>query len=488
LPTSRQHNRKPLQAWGIDVKERRIEVAIIGSGSAGLYALGQVRPSGKSFVLVNGGELGTTCARVGCMPSKAVIQVAGDFYRRHVFNRYGIEGHEDMSLTIPEAMEYVQDLRDIFVERVLANSTDKLPEGNFINGYARFVEQDLLEIDTGERIRADSIIIATGSRPLVPRAWESFRDRIITTDEFFELENLPQSVAVVGLGVIGLEIGQSLRRMGIEVTGVDQLMTIGGLSDPEVAAAAIEVIGKEMPLWLGHAAAVTEAGNGMLRVQAGERAVEVERVFASIGRTPNLDKLGLENIDLELDARGIPVFDPGTMRIGDTRIYIAGDVTGARPLLHEAGDEGRIAGHNAVAAEPLAFRRKTPLSITFCDPNIVLVGTRFADLDPAGTAIGQVQMGPVGRAMIMAKNRGMIRVYADKASGRLLGAEMACPKGENLGHLLAWCIQQEMTVGEILQMPFYHPVIEEALQAALYDLYGKVDAKNATPITELVPL
>jgi dihydrolipoamide dehydrogenase len=226
----------------------------------------------------------------------------------------------------------------------------------------------------------------------------------------------------------------------------------------------------------------------MLRVQAGEQSVEVERVFASMGRIPNLDKLGLADIGIELDAHGIPVFDPGTMRIGDTAIYIAGDATGERPLLHEAGDEGRIAGHNAISAEPMAFRRKTPLSITFCDPNIVVVGTRFADLDPASTVSGQVHMGPVGRAMIMARNRGLIRVYADKASGRLLGAEMACPKGENLGHLLAWCLQQEMKVGEILQMPFYHPVIEEALQAALYDLYGKVDVKNATPITELVPL
>jgi dihydrolipoamide dehydrogenase len=470
------------------VKERKIDVAIIGSGSAGLYALGKVRPSGKSFVLINGGELGTTCARVGCMPSKAVIQVAEDFHRRNVYNRYGVEGHEDMGLSIPEAMEYVQDLRDLFVERVIANSTDKLPAENFIQGYARFVETNLLEIDSGERIRAQHIIIATGSRPLLPPAWEPFRDRIITTDEFFELEDLPASIAVIGLGVIGLEIGQSLRRLGLEITGIDQLMTIGGLSDPEVVSSAIEVIGKEMPLWLGHAAQVSEAGNGRLRVQAGEQVVEVERVFASMGRVPNLDKLGLADIGVELDARGIPLFDPATMRIGDTPIYIAGDVTGERPLLHEAGDEGRIAGYNAIAAAPMGFRRKTPLSITFCDPNIVVVGTRFADLDPAAMVAGQVQMGPVGRAMIMAKNRGLIRVYADKASGRLLGAEMACPRGENLGHLLAWCIQQEMTVGQILQMPFYHPVIEEALQAALYDVYDKVEAKNATPITELVPL
>ncbi len=111
---------------------------------------------------------------------------------------------------------------------------------------------------------------------------------------------------------------------------------------------------------------------------------------------------------------------------------------------------------------------------------------RYADLDEATTAVGQVQMAPVGRALIMAKNKGIIRVYAEKATGKMLGAEMVCIKAENLGHLLAWSIQQGLTVGQLLQMPFYHPVIEEALQAALYDLYSKVDTKNAGAITELV--
>jgi dihydrolipoamide dehydrogenase len=116
------------------------------------------------------------------------------------------------------------------------------------------------------------------------------------------------------------------------------------------------------------------------------------------------------------------------------------------------------------------------------------VGARFSELDEATTAIGEVKFNPVGRAMIMGKNKGIIRVYADKVSGKLLGSEMFCTKGENLAHLLAWCIQQELTVGELLQMPFYHPVIEEALQAALYDLYAKVDANNDTPVTELIPM
>ena len=467
------------------MEERQVDVAIIGSGSAGLYAMSKVRPSGKSVVLINGGALGTTCARVGCMPSKAVIQVAEDFHRRGVFKRFGLEGEESLSLDVSEAMGYVQDLRDMFVERVISNSTDRMPEGMFIEGYTRFVGPNLLEMEDGRRIRAGKVIIATGSRPIVPAAWQPFRDRIITTDEFFELEEVPRSVAVVGLGVIGLELGQSLHRLGCDVVGIDMREAIGGLTDPEVNKSAIDIIGKEFPLWLGHGAELSEGSEGRIRVSAGGNSIEVERVFASIGRQPNLEKLGLDAIGAPVDARGIPVYDPHTMQVGDLPVFLAGDVTGERPLLHEAGDEGRIAGQNAVSDRVTAYRRKTPLSITFCDPNIVQVGQNYASLDLETAAVGQMQMAPVGRALIMAKNKGLIRVYADKASGRMLGGEMICAKAENLGHLLAWSIQQGLTVGEMLQMPFYHPVIEEALQAALYDLYAKVDAKNPGPITEL---
>jgi dihydrolipoamide dehydrogenase len=468
------------------VEEKKVDVAIIGSGSAGLYSLGKVRPSGKSWVLINGGEPGTTCARVGCMPSKALIQVAEDIHRPSILKRYGGEGQENITLDTEEAMEYVRDMRDTFVDRVLSNSTDNMSDEMFIEGYARFIDPNTLDVD-GRIIRADKIIIATGSRPVVPAAWEAFGDRIITTDEVFEQEQLPESLAVIGLGVIGLEIGQSLSRMGVEVTGFDMLETIGGLDDPDVASMAIEVLGKEFPVHLGQGAEISQEGD-KLRVTAGEHSVVVDKVLASLGRRPNLDNLAIENAGIELDERGIPAYNRNTMQVGDSHIFIAGDVNGERPLLHEAGDEGRIAGHNATSDSIMAFKRKVPLSINFCDPNICHVGARFSELDEATTAIGEVKFNPVGRAMIMGKNKGIIRVYADKASGKLLGSEMFCTKGENLAHLLAWCIQQELTVGELLQMPFYHPVIEEALQAALYDLYAKVDANNDTPVTELIPM
>jgi dihydrolipoamide dehydrogenase len=459
--------------------ERNVDVAIIGAGSAGLFALSQVRKVTDNFVLINGGELGTTCARVGCMPSKAAIQVAEDFHRRSLFDRYGVEGIESLTLDIVEAFEHVRDLRDIFVDRVLSGSTDQMGE-EFIEGYAKFIEPNVLEVE-GQTIRAKKVIIATGSRPYIPPHWEEFRDRILTTDELFEQEQLPESIAVIGLGVIGLEMGQALHRMGVTVVGIDKLTTVAGLQDPAVSKAAIEGIGKEFPLWLGYAADVSDEG-GKLRVSAGEQSILVDKILASMGRIPNVDRLGLESLGIGTDLGNVPEFNPHTMQVGDLPVFIAGDVTGERPILHEAGDEGRIAGFNAVRDEVVAFKRKTSLTIAFCDPNVVTVGTQLDELDSDRVAVGEVSFGPVGRALIMGKNKGILRLYADRATGTLLGGAMFAPKGENLGHLLAWSIQQQLTVFDLLKMPFYHPTIEEALQAALYDLRGKVEIQPSDPV------
>lgn len=454
---------------------REVDVAIIGAGSAGLFALSQVRRKTDNYVLIDGGELGTTCARVGCMPSKVLIQVADDFHRRTIFEREGIEGAEALKLDIPEAMGHVQDLRDNFVDRTLG-ATDNLDEAHLLQDYARFVSDDTLEV-AGETIRAKKIIIVTGSAPVIPAAWQSCSEHILTTDEIFELEDLPASMAVVGMGSIGLEIGQALSRMGVEVTGIDQLGTVAKLADPVVNDLAIEAIGKEFPLWLG-AAAELEKHDGGIKVSCGDKSVVVEKVLASLGRKPNLAELGLENTTVKLDDHGIPVYDPHTMQLGDSSIFIAGDVNADRALLHEAGHEGRVAGYNAVHEGITAFKRKTFLGITFCDPNIATVGAQLDELNEAEIAIGEIQFAPVGRALIMGKNRGILRVYANKADGRLLGAAMACVKGENLAHLLAWSIQQGLSVQDLLKMPFYHPVIEEALQAALYNALGQLDIKE----------
>jgi dihydrolipoamide dehydrogenase len=458
---------------------REVDVAILGAGSAGLFALSQVKRETDNYVLINGGELGTSCARVGCMPSKVFIQVAEDFHRKSLFEREGIDGAEELSVDIPASMEHVQDLRDVFVDRTLG-VTDEMDETHLIDGYAKFISNDTIEVN-GERIKAGSIIIATGSAPVVPALWQDFADDIFTTDEFFELEDLPESMAVIGLGSIGLEIGQALHRLGIKVSGVDQLANVARLEDDKVNDVAVTVIGKEFPLWLGQPAALEKVDGG-IQVTAGDNQMVVDKVLASLGRKPNLDNLNLDATDIKLDENNIPVFNPLTMQVGDLPIYIAGDVNADRPLLHEAGHEGRVAGYNAVQhvrGRPAEkFKRKVPLAITFCDPNIATVGAQLSELNEADIAIGEIQFAPVGRALIIGKNRGLLRLYVQKSDGLLLGASMCCVKAENLAHLICWSIQNGMTVFDMLKMPFYHPVIEEALQAALYGVLSQLDVKQ----------
>ena len=157
-------------------------------------------------------------------------------------------------------MEHVRGLRDIFVDRVMGGSTDELDDDKFIQGYAKILAPNRLVVGDTE-IEAESIIIATGSTPIMPAPWREFGDRIVTTDEFFELEKLPESMAIIGMGVIGLELGQALSRIGVSVTGVDALEHVSGLTDPVVNKIAIDLIAKEFPQWLGQPAELSLAGD-----------------------------------------------------------------------------------------------------------------------------------------------------------------------------------------------------------------------------------
>jgi dihydrolipoamide dehydrogenase len=201
----------------------------------------------------------------------------------------------------------------------------------------------------------------------------------------------------------------------------------------------------------------------------GKAAVaDVDYVIAATGRRPNVDKLGLENTTLPLDARGVPLFDPETLQIGDSHVFIAGDATNDRPLLHEASDEGRIAGDNAGRypdVQPGA--RRSPLAVVFSDPQIAMIGSTFSDLDGRNIVVGEVSFENQGRSRVMLKNKGLLRIYADGRNGRFLGAEMVGPRAEHIAHLLAWAHQSDMTIANMLSMPFYHPVIEEGLRTAL---------------------
>jgi dihydrolipoamide dehydrogenase len=443
------------------------DVAILGAGTAGMAAYRAARAHTDRVLLIEAAHYGTTCARVGCMPSKLLIAAADAAQAVRDAHRFGvmatparIDGHA--------VMARVRSERDRFVGFVL-ETIDSWPDATRLSGHARFSAPGVLDV-AGQRVEARAVVIATGSRPVIPAGWrERLGARLIVNDDVFSWQDLPRSVAVVGAGVIGLELALALHKLGVRVRLFARSQRVGPLTDPELQALTRQLVAEDLPLSLDSGALdPTLAGDEV--VLAGER---FEYLLCAAGRTANLDDLGLGRLDLPRDAEGRPRIDRHTSQWGEAPVFVAGDATDDRALLHEAADAGRIAGDNAARWPRIHHRpRRTPLAVVFSDPQIAIAGASHAELSASGQPFdtGRVSFADQGRSRVMGANRGALHVYAEPSTGRLLGAEMIGPAAEHLGHLLAWSVQRGDTVQQMLACPFYHPVIEEGLRTALRQL------------------
>ncbi len=465
------------------MKNIQADVVILGGGTAGMGAFRAARRHTDNVYLIEDHHFGTTCARVGCMPSKLLIAAAEA--RHHALHTAPFGVHVDGEVRVDgrEVMNRVKSERDRFVGFVL-ESVEEFPAEHRILGKARFVDAHTVEVDAHTRISFKRAVIATGSRPVIIPAWQSLGDKLIINDDVFAWDTLPESVAVFGPGVIGLELGQALHRLGVRVSLFGIGGGLGGISDPVVLEKAVEIFGVELDM---HLDAKTEVSlrDGRVHVAYSENGQSGEADFdyllAAVGRVPNTDQIGLENLEIERDGRGVPVANRHTMQTSLPHIFIAGDASNQLPLLHEASDQGVIAGNNA-GAYPEIKRglRRSMIGVIFSSPQIMSVGARFRDLQnqyahkPNCVISGEVSFSNQGRSRVMLVNQGHLRVYAEQGSGRFLGAEMIGPVAEHIAHLLAWAHQAQMTIPQMLDMPFYHPVIEEGVRTALRDVNAKL--------------
>jgi dihydrolipoamide dehydrogenase len=462
------------------MKQLKVDVAVIGTGTAGLAAYRAAHAHGVRTVVIEGGPYGTTCARVGCMPSKLLIAASEAAHMLDAASGFGVHAGETRIDGVA-VMERVRRERDRFVGFVL-ESVDGIPDSDKLRGHARFTGPHTLQIGDHTEVTASRIVIATGSTPTVLPQLAGI-EGVIISDDVFEWTDLPESVAVIGTGVIGLELGQALSRLGVRVRFYARGGSIANLTDPEVLHAATRALGAELDLHFQTqvVGAVRDGDAVALTVRDASGAESTERfqfVLQAAGRTPNVGKIGIEHVGLELDANGIPVFDATTMQCGVSHVFIAGDANNERPVLPEAADHGKIAGDNAGRFPDVRpGLRRTPLAITFSEPQIATLGQSYRMLCEPGKpkfAIGKVSFENQGRSRVMLQNKGALRVYAQYGTGRFLGAEMIGPRAEHYAHLLAWACQARMTVEQMLDMPFYHPVIEEGVRTALRDLHASL--------------
>jgi dihydrolipoamide dehydrogenase len=457
-------------------ENRTVDVAVIGAGTAGLAAYRAAVRRGAEAVLIEAGAHGTTCARVGCMPSKLLIAAGEAAHHARHAAPFGVTA--TVKVDGKAVMDRVRRERDRFVGFVL-DGVEKIPVQHRLEGRARFVGPDELEV-AQTRLKARAIVIATGSSPYVPPMFDSIRDRLIVNDDVFAWEDLPESVAVFGAGVIGLELGQALHRLGVRVHIFGRNGTVGPLGDPYVKEAAAAAFRAELDGdFDADVTVVRPEGERGVAVhyrdpRGGTRIEHFASALIAAGRLPNTAGLGLEHAGVSSRS----AIHRETLQWGDTHLFVAGDATDDMPLLHEAADEGAIAGDNAARYPDVrAGKRRTPLAIVFTEPSLAVIAGGFpAALARGPFVAGQVDFGNQGRSRIMLKNQGVARLYADPTTRRFLGAEIAGPRAEHLAHLLAWAHEAELTIDQMLTMPFYHPVVEEGIRTALRDVVAKLDS------------
>ncbi len=466
-----------------------VDVAIIGTGTAGMGAYREAKKHTDNILLIEGGTYGTTCAKVGCMPSKLLIAAADAAHHASKTELFGVYV-DTVNVNGKEVMKRIQSERNRFVSFVL-ESVQGFEESHKIIGFAKFQDEHTLLIDDHTQVIAKRIVIATGSRPDYPEFLTAAGNRLLTNDSLFELNDLPKSIAVFGPGVIGLELGQALSRLGVMVKVFGRSGSVANLQDDEMRHYAEQTFNEEFYFDAkARVISTIEKENGVEVIyfnKVGKKVTELfQYVLAATGRKANVDQLGLENTSIVLDEKDSPIFDELTLQTSVDHIFVAGDANNTLTLLHEAADDGKVAGSNAGSYPVIAQgQRRAPLSVVFTEPQVASVGlslkevkNHYSGQKDSAYVVGQVSFEEQGRSRVIGKNKGMLKIYADKYSGNFLGGEMFGPAAEHIGHLLAWARQQEMTIQKMLTMPFYHPVIEEGLRTALRDTQSQLSLEH----------
>jgi dihydrolipoamide dehydrogenase len=466
---------------------RQVDVVIIGAGTAGQNAFKQARKQSDNVLIINEGYWTTTCAQVGCMPSKLLIAAAERAYHANNSAEFGVEATATINGKL--VMQRVRKLRDSFTSYV-QGQVDSWDEQQKIAGRAT-INQDGHVVVNDEVIAAKQVIVAAGTQPFVPEGWQdALGERLYTSDTIFEIEDLLSSMAVVGAGAIGLELAQSFARLGVKVTMFNRKDGVGGIKDAKVNEQAICCLKQELTMKLGSkiTKAETVANQAVLHytdADGEEQTWQGDWVLAATGRKNNLDGLGVENLGVTLDEKNRPEnMSKNTGQIGELNVYIIGDANMHLPLLHVASDEGFSAGSVVCDDSSGAYIRPPapPISIVFCEPQIMAVGRTLAEIEDEGLSyvIGEVDFANQGRSRIMGVDCGLLRIYGCKETDKVLGACMVGPDAEYIAHILATALTNQITVKQLLDAPFYHPTILEGLRTALRGVQDKMNIPHQT--------
>ncbi len=452
-----------------------MKITVIGAGPGGYEAAIAAAKRGAEVMVIEKSAFGGTCLNRGCIPTKAYLASAEVCEAVKDAADYGVKTEGGFALDAKAVYARKNKVVDTLVKGI-----GFLFEKNnirHISGFGKILDKHTVEVTTDdgavETVASDYIILATGSVPVCPGMFHYDGKRVITSDEALNFDFCPQSVVIVGGGVIGCEIGQYLATAGADVTIVEMLPQILPNMDEDVSKQLLRQFKKDKVKVI--------TGDGIAQVTASEDSVTVtlqsgkalagEYLLVAIGRRPYTDGLGLENAGIEKTQRGFVVTD-AYLKTSCDNIYAIGDIVDSPMLAHVAAKEGLVAVENIFGGSKKADYKAVP-GCVYTNPEIASVGRTEAELtrDVAGYKTGTFDMRALGKAQASGKLSGFVKVITDE-NDVIIGGSIVGAHATDMIQVLTVAVQTGMTAAALGDVIFPHPTMSEAILEALHDVHG----------------
>ncbi|KOS69236.1 dihydrolipoamide dehydrogenase [Lysinibacillus contaminans] len=456
---------------------KQLETLVIGAGPGGYIAAIRAAQLGQNVTIVEREYIGGVCSNVGCIPSKALISVGHRFME--------VKHAEPMGVTTANVtlnFSKVQSFKDGIVKK-LTNGVEGLLKANdveIIKGAAYFVDANTVRVQNGDQTQHytfKNVILATGSRPVeIPRF--KFTKRVLNSTGALNLNELPKKLVVIGGGYIGTELGSAYANLGSEVTiieggkdilaGFEKQMT-------QIVKKGLKKKGVDIAI-NAFAKGVEENESGVrvtYEVDGEEKKIEADYVFVTVGRRPNTDEMGLEEIGIAFSERGLINVDKQS-RTNIPNIYAIGDIVAGPQLAHKASYEGKVAAEAITGKESIVDYLVIP-AVCFTDPELATVGLSEEQAIAGGleVKVAKFPFAVNGRALALNESEGFVKLITRKEDGLLLGAGIVGVGASNLITELALAIEAGMTAEDIALTIHAHPTLGEIVMDAAEAVLGR---------------
>lgn len=454
-----------------------MRIAILGSGPGGYVAAIKAAQLGAEVTIVEEGEVGGTCLNWGCIPTKTLTATAEALAAARGLEAFGIELKGGVSPNLAKIMERKTRVVSTLtrgIQGLFKNRGVTLKRGRGVLASNR--EIDVTSPDgSRERIAADSIIIATGSRPARMPSIPFDGNHVISSTEALEIREVPQRLLIVGGGVIGCEFACIYRELGSEVTIIEALPRAVATEDAEIS----EILEKELKkkkirLLTGAQITGVSVREGTAHAQLSDgRELSGDKVLVSVGRALNTENIGIEHLGMGKGSRG-EILVNGKMETNVPGIFAIGDVTGGMLLAHKASAEGIVAAKNIMGI-PCSMDYQIIPSAIFTSPEIASVGLREHQAVEKGISFrkGIFPFRALGKAHAMGEISGIVKVLSDASTDRIIGAHIIGPHASDLIHEAAVAMKAGISSHELAGTIHAHPTLSEALMEAAEDVNGE---------------